>query len=181
MGSSPVGRCPCPCPCPSSRAAPPPPTRWSASGPSRSPPSSSPRSISRATPHSAGARRVAHLSPRAARHAAGAMAGTHRRGAARGHADSRRDGCGRLGAHPPARRSRHQTARLQAEHPNQAALFQSAGTGRFTKFSETVEELKKDLPGAEDPGISQVPGQPETAVLTAPIRQARGARAGDRD
>ena len=34
--------------CPHSRAAPPPPTRLSASGPSRSPPSSSPRSISRA-------------------------------------------------------------------------------------------------------------------------------------
>jgi predicted PurR-regulated permease PerM/methylmalonyl-CoA mutase cobalamin-binding subunit len=45
--------------------------------------------------------------------------------------------------------------------------FKVSATGRFAKFSETVEELKKDLPGAEDPGISQVPGQPETAVLTA--------------
>jgi predicted PurR-regulated permease PerM len=40
--------------------------------------------------------------------------------------------------------------------------------GRFTKFSETVEELKKDLPGAKAPDISQVPGKPETAVLTEP-------------
>ena len=40
--------------------------------------------------------------------------------------------------------------------------------GRFTKFSETVEELKKDLPGAKAPDITQVPGKPETAVLTEP-------------
>jgi predicted PurR-regulated permease PerM len=40
--------------------------------------------------------------------------------------------------------------------------------GRFTKFSEMVEELKKDLPGAKAPDITQVPGKPETAVLTEP-------------
>jgi predicted PurR-regulated permease PerM len=40
--------------------------------------------------------------------------------------------------------------------------------GRFAKFSETVEELKKELPGAESPVITQVPGQPETAVFTEP-------------
>lgn len=40
--------------------------------------------------------------------------------------------------------------------------------GRFTKFSETLEELKKDLPGAKAPDITQVPGKPETAVLTEP-------------
>jgi predicted PurR-regulated permease PerM len=40
--------------------------------------------------------------------------------------------------------------------------------GVFTKFSETLEELKKDLPGATAPDITQVPGKPETAVLTEP-------------
>jgi len=40
--------------------------------------------------------------------------------------------------------------------------------GRFTKFSETVEELKKDLPGATAPDITQVPGKPETTILTEP-------------
>jgi predicted PurR-regulated permease PerM len=40
--------------------------------------------------------------------------------------------------------------------------------GTFTKFSETVEELKKDLPGAQAPDITQVPGKPETAVLKDP-------------
>ncbi|MHC1765716.1 MAG: AI-2E family transporter [Verrucomicrobiia bacterium] len=38
--------------------------------------------------------------------------------------------------------------------------------GRMTRFSETVEELKKELPGAETPDISQAPGKPTTAVLT---------------
>ena len=38
--------------------------------------------------------------------------------------------------------------------------------GRFTRFSEAIEELKKDLPGAPTPEITQVPGKPETAVLT---------------
>jgi predicted PurR-regulated permease PerM/methylmalonyl-CoA mutase cobalamin-binding subunit len=40
--------------------------------------------------------------------------------------------------------------------------------GRFAKFLETVEELKQDLPGAKGPTITQVPGKPETAVLTGP-------------
>ena len=40
--------------------------------------------------------------------------------------------------------------------------------GRFTKFSDMVEELKKDLPGAKAPDITQVPGKPETAVVTEP-------------
>ena len=40
--------------------------------------------------------------------------------------------------------------------------------GWFTKFSETVEELEKDLPGAQAPDIAQVPGKPETAVLKKP-------------
>lgn len=40
--------------------------------------------------------------------------------------------------------------------------------GWFTKFSETVEELKKDLPGAEVPDITPVPGKPGAAVRTAP-------------
>jgi predicted PurR-regulated permease PerM len=44
--------------------------------------------------------------------------------------------------------------------------FKVPADGRFAKFSEVVEELKKDLPGAKAPEITQVPGKPETAVLT---------------
>lgn len=40
--------------------------------------------------------------------------------------------------------------------------------GWFTKLSETVEELQKDLPGAKAPDITQVPGEPETYVLKKP-------------
>lgn len=40
--------------------------------------------------------------------------------------------------------------------------------GWFTKFTETVEELKKDLPGVEVPDITPVPGKPGAAVRTAP-------------
>jgi len=39
--------------------------------------------------------------------------------------------------------------------------------GKFTKFSETVEELKKDIAGGK-PDVTQVSGKPETAVLTEP-------------
>ena len=39
--------------------------------------------------------------------------------------------------------------------------------GKFTKFSETVEELKKDLLGGKAADITQEPGKPETAVVTA--------------
>ncbi len=38
--------------------------------------------------------------------------------------------------------------------------------GWFTKFSDMVEDLKRDLPGAKAPDITQVAGKPETAVLT---------------
>ena len=40
--------------------------------------------------------------------------------------------------------------------------------GWFAKFSETVEELKKDLPGSQAPDTTQLPGKPETAVLNKP-------------
>ena len=43
--------------------------------------------------------------------------------------------------------------------------------GRFKKFSEAVEELKKDLSGAKAPEIAQAPEKSETAVLTAPSVQ----------
>ncbi|MHB9009988.1 MAG: AI-2E family transporter, partial [Limisphaerales bacterium] len=46
--------------------------------------------------------------------------------------------------------------------------FKMPTGGRFARFSETVEELKKDLPGAEAPDITQQPGKPATAVLTEP-------------
>ena len=42
--------------------------------------------------------------------------------------------------------------------------------GVFTKFSETVEELKKDLPGAETPTQAAIPaaGTPKTSVALPP-------------
>jgi predicted PurR-regulated permease PerM len=40
--------------------------------------------------------------------------------------------------------------------------------GRFSKFSETVEELKQELPGGQGPDVTQAPGRPETAVLREP-------------
>lgn len=43
--------------------------------------------------------------------------------------------------------------------------------GRFTRLSETMKELKKELPGAETPEIAQLPGQPATATLTEPSSQ----------
>jgi len=46
--------------------------------------------------------------------------------------------------------------------------FKMPTGGRFKEFSEAVEELKKDLPGAKAPEIAQVPGKPETTGLTAP-------------
>src|SRR5512145_1026008 len=46
--------------------------------------------------------------------------------------------------------------------------FKMPTGGRFMKFSETVEELKKDLSGAKAPDVTQVPGKPETAVLAEP-------------
>lgn len=46
--------------------------------------------------------------------------------------------------------------------------FKVPNGGRFTKFSDMVEELKKDLPGARAADITQAPGQPETAVVTEP-------------
>jgi len=46
--------------------------------------------------------------------------------------------------------------------------LKSPGGGSFEKFSQTVEELKQDLPGADAPTITQVPGKPETAVAVPP-------------
>ena len=45
--------------------------------------------------------------------------------------------------------------------------------GRFTKFSDMVEELKRDLPGAKaaDTDVNQTPGKPETPVVTKPNTQ----------
>jgi predicted PurR-regulated permease PerM len=44
--------------------------------------------------------------------------------------------------------------------------------GRFTRFSDAVEELKKDFPGAAAPEITQVPGKPDTGVLKPPTTAA---------
>lgn len=46
--------------------------------------------------------------------------------------------------------------------------FKAPAGGTLAKFSETVEELKKDLPGSDAPNITQVPGKPETTVATPP-------------
>jgi len=46
--------------------------------------------------------------------------------------------------------------------------FKVVTGGRFAKFWETVEELKKDLPGAKTPDAAQVPGKPGTAALNDP-------------
>jgi predicted PurR-regulated permease PerM len=46
--------------------------------------------------------------------------------------------------------------------------FRMQAGGRFAKFSETVEELKHDLPGADSPDVTQLPGRPETATLVNP-------------
>jgi predicted PurR-regulated permease PerM len=49
--------------------------------------------------------------------------------------------------------------------------FEVPKGGAFTKLSETVEELKKELPGgtaASAPTITKEPGKPETAVASPP-------------
>lgn len=38
--------------------------------------------------------------------------------------------------------------------------------GKFTRLSETVEELKKDLPGATEPDITQAPEHSDTVAVT---------------
>lgn len=40
--------------------------------------------------------------------------------------------------------------------------------GAFTKLSETVEELKKELPGSDAPLVSQVPNKPGTTQAVRP-------------
>jgi len=46
--------------------------------------------------------------------------------------------------------------------------FKVPTSGRFAKFSKTVEGLRKDLPGADVPEPARVPAIPGTAVLTEP-------------
>lgn len=49
--------------------------------------------------------------------------------------------------------------------------FRAPKGGAFTKFSETVDELKQELPGGsapDAPTIIQEPGKPETAVVSPP-------------
>jgi predicted PurR-regulated permease PerM len=53
--------------------------------------------------------------------------------------------------------------------------------GKFTKFSETLEELKKDLPGASAPEIAVTPGKPATTVLLEPSIKPAVPVAGARD
>ncbi len=47
--------------------------------------------------------------------------------------------------------------------------FKTPTGGTFSRFSATVEELKKDLPGAESavPTVAQTPGQPDTIRMVA--------------
>ena len=54
--------------------------------------------------------------------------------------------------------------------------FKTPKGGVFTKFSETVEELKKELPGGSAPAAptkTQEPGKPETAVASPPAMPVR--------
>ncbi|MDQ3625453.1 MAG: AI-2E family transporter, partial [Verrucomicrobiota bacterium] len=54
---------------------------------------------------------------------------------------------------------------------NKLHAFDTPKGGAFTKFSETVEELKKELPGGSGPAaptITQEAGKPETAVASPP-------------
>lgn len=56
--------------------------------------------------------------------------------------------------------------------------FKGVTGGRFTKFWETVQELKKDLPGAKTPDIAQLPGKPGPPAFKEPgIQRASPARA----
>lgn len=43
-------------------------------------------------------------------------------------------------------------------------MFKWPASGRFTEFSKTVKELRKDLPGVKPPDLGQVPDKPETAL-----------------
>ncbi|MEO5720994.1 MAG: AI-2E family transporter [Chthoniobacterales bacterium] len=46
--------------------------------------------------------------------------------------------------------------------------FKAPQGGTFQKFSETVEELKQDLPGNEPTTITETKGKPQTAVTSSP-------------
>ena len=46
--------------------------------------------------------------------------------------------------------------------------IQTPSGGVFTKLSETVEELRHELPGSEAPMVSQVPNRPETTQAVRP-------------
>jgi predicted PurR-regulated permease PerM len=46
--------------------------------------------------------------------------------------------------------------------------FKAPSNGKFEEISKTVEELKQELPGAEQPKVAQVAGDPSTAVVTGP-------------
>ena len=46
--------------------------------------------------------------------------------------------------------------------------FQTPSGGAFTKLSETVEELKSELPGGEAPLVTQVPNKPGTTRAVRP-------------
>ena len=92
--------------------------------------------------HSARAVGTAHLSARAAGHAPRTMGRAHRGGAAGGGADLHRHGRGGLDAHPAARRSGDEAARIQGEHRHQDArlrrsegrcVYEALGNGRGTE------------------------------------------------
>ena len=46
--------------------------------------------------------------------------------------------------------------------------FKAPQGGAFQKFSETVEELKHDLPGSEPTTVTETLGKPQTAVTSSP-------------
>ena len=78
-----------------------------------------------------------------------------------------------MGAYPATGRSRDEAAGLKENIRTKLRSIKVPSGGAFTKFSETIEELKKDLPGVETPAQAAKPAAeaPKTPVLpqnTAP-------------
>ena len=123
----------------------------------------------------AGACGIAHLSPVAIGHENRALAGADRRGAPCRDDDFRGYWGGGLGAYPATGRSRDEDCRtIKKTFSTKLRSIKVPTGGAFTKFSETVEELKKDLPGAETPAQAAKPAAeaPKTAVLPPSIAPA---------
>ena len=70
---------------------------------------------------------------------------------------------------PATRRSGDKAAEDQGNIVTKLHAFQPSKEGIFSKVSDTVDELKKELPGGSAaPTITQESGKPETAVASPP-------------